>query len=475
MASDDHFETVNVAYNWFVRGFYSDEGNLIWRHHTDGEITRIPLYTFVLHGIMRLYYWCGVESLDTMMYGIRAAHALLSLVMVYSAYRLVELVTGERKWAVVAGLVMACHGLMPYLSVRALIEMVGGELLLLAFYWLYRYLERGEQRWLFWAGIMVGLAWMIRMQVVAAVLPVPFVLWWQARSVAAPIRFLAGGIVVLLSAGVTDYVIVGEWFGTVIGTLTAGHEEHYNTIFLIYPVVLLAFFLPPISILAAAACFSRAVWRRHKILILGVISFILVHMIVPNRQERFMLPIVGILGVLFVLAIRQQFKNKLWLSRWPRVLNMSLAVAGVLNLGLLVLFTANYGHRGLVEPLARVQQMSPRPRVVLISPERHQIYPLYYAGMPLVDNYWVRNWQELRDFLPGEPGQDLYLVYPPKKVDELRYRDSLELVAGGVEELFRVGPSVVDWTLHRLNPRHNPTHECVVYRRASPGGTGGAE
>ncbi|MBD3257609.1 hypothetical protein GF377_04185 [candidate division GN15 bacterium] len=470
MASDDHFETINVAYNWFLRGMFTDDGNLIWRHHTDGVITRFPLYTFALHGIMRVYHWFGVESLDTMMYGIRAVHAALSLILVYASYRIIELVTRNWRWAFGGGLIMAAHGLMPFLSVRQLIEMVSGECLILALLWVYRYLEERDQSRLFWAGVITAIGMLVRLQVAAAAIPVPFVLWWAERKTGPVVKFLFGGAAVMLLAGISDWLIVGEFLGTVLGTLGAGHEKLYDTIPLMYPLVLLAFFIPPFSILATIACFSRDVWRRHHVLILCTIVFIAAHMLIANRQERFMIPIVGPVCVLFVLALWHQFRRGGWLTRhrwlWPGSVGLSAAVSVLL----LVVFTANYGHKGLVEPFARVQGMNPRPRVIMVSPDKHQIYPLHYAGMPMVDQYWVRSWEELRRFEPRPGKPELYLLYPKRAEDLERYRDSVEAQVGPVVLAFRVGPSRVDWLLHALNPKHNPTHECFAYRPATGAG-----
>ena len=38
MASDDHFETVSVAYNWLQHGILSQEGLLRWGGHVPGEV-----------------------------------------------------------------------------------------------------------------------------------------------------------------------------------------------------------------------------------------------------------------------------------------------------------------------------------------------------------------------------------------------------------------------------------------------------
>ena len=472
MASDDHYDTIEVAYNWLSQGFYTDQGHLIWAHRLDGIIARFPLYTFSLHAIMRVYYWCGVEALDTMMYGIRAVHAAVSLILVYAVYRTVELVTRSNRWALAAGLIMAAHGVIPFLSVRALIEMVGGELLMLAVYWLYRYQEKGEERWLFWAGVMTGLAWMIRLQIAAAALPIPFLLWWQAKNLKTPLKYLAGGLIVFLLEGVIDYLVVGRWFGITFGSFNSWPQPMYNTIFLIYPAVLLVFYIPPFSILATVVCFNREVWRRHKLLILMIVSFVAVHMLFTNRQERFMIPLIGPLGTLFVLALWQHFQEGGWLTRHRLVWRTVIGISIVINLILLPVFTVNYSHKGLVEPFVRIQRLDPRPRVVMVSPDRHQLYAQHYAGIPLIDQVRINSWQDLDRYLPDASEEDYYLFYPQSEDKLSEYLSHVESRSGPLELVFTVGVSSIDWLLHIVNPSHNPLRRCWVYRRATGTSTG---
>ena len=66
MFSDDHYETVSVAYRWLQIGALNPDGLLTWGNTAPGDIARFPLFTLFLFGIMKLHRLFGVEMLDTM-------------------------------------------------------------------------------------------------------------------------------------------------------------------------------------------------------------------------------------------------------------------------------------------------------------------------------------------------------------------------------------------------------------------------
>ncbi|RKX21159.1 MAG: hypothetical protein DRP35_04870, partial [Candidatus Zixiibacteriota bacterium] len=182
MASDDHFETIAIAYDWLRYGVFNSDGLLAWAKNPPSELNRFPLYNLFLLGQMKILRFFGVVSLDNMMYFIRAIHAILSLIPVYIYYRLTLDITKSVRFALIAGLVGALHFGVPFLSVRNLIEVVGGHFWIVAIYAIYKYQFTKINNWLVIAGLLTGLAWMVRFQIALAVIPVPFLLWFQYRE-----------------------------------------------------------------------------------------------------------------------------------------------------------------------------------------------------------------------------------------------------------------------------------------------------
>lgn len=468
MASDDHFDTVRIAYYWLEQGIFGEDGYLTWAGRPGPEFTRFPLYVFTQYLVMWFNRVLGVDSLDHMMYSVRALHATLSLIAVWSVYAVIRRVSGSWKWAALGGLVMAAHFGLPFLSVRNLIEMVGGNLWIVALYCLYRYRDNPQDKWLLFAGIISGLGWMIRFQLLLAFLPVPLVLWYERRSLRPVFIYAAALCGMILLAGLVEWPLLGVPFTSAYNHLATGTQPMYNTSALIYVVVILGYFIPPLSLLLFFLAAKPSFVRQHRILVFTSLSFVLIHSVLAARQERYMIPIVPALVLLVILAlwhqrtIRGDFGIKRALFAGMVVFTI------VVNAALLAAFTMNYSHKGLVEPLVRIDEIyrSGKPVVLFVSPEKGRLYPTDYADLVRHQQVYVKKWEDLgaiADSRDGFARIDVALVYPEHDEDLSRYVDSLSDHLGPLRVLFTVEPSTVDRVLHALNPRYNPTNRSWVY------------
>ncbi len=472
MASDDHYETVSVAYYWLQHGFFSDQGWLLWHKAAEAIIARFPLYTFSLYVVMKGYLIAGIDDLDTMMYGIRIVHAGLSLISVYCVYRIVALVTKSRDWAFAAGLIMAAQFAMPFLAVRTLIEVVSGHFWMLALLFLYKYRPHGEDRWLLLAGLVTGLAWMIRFEIAFAAVAVPFVLWYEYRRLRPAVLYTAAVFFMLLISGVVDYYVIGQFAGSTISHIKQVITEPppYRTSFLLYPAVLLGFLLPPVSLIGFYLCGFKSFWRQHRVLFFSSLVFVVAHMLSASRQERYMLPIIPPLVVLLTLAVWYHFQHRGFFQRHRRLFNSVLGVAVVINMILLVPLTVNYGKRGVVEPLVRIEKIAVEPGcgVVFVTPEEGRIFPDQYGGFQPLRRGYIQCWGDMSrqaDINRQKPF-DFFILYPPERTDLPRYIDSLETHFGPLDEVCRIGASPLEWVLHFVNPRYNKRNEAWLFRRS---------
>ncbi|UCC43502.1 MAG: glycosyltransferase family 39 protein [Candidatus Zixiibacteriota bacterium] len=470
MASDDQYETVDVAYNWLRNGLWSPEGLLTWGGTVTREVSRFPLYTLFLYGIMKIYLAVGVDSLNTIMYGVRAVHAAISLVSVWAVFRVVEDTTRSRGWAAIAGLVTAAHFAMPFLSVRTLIEMVGGHLWVVAILLFYRYRDKPADLTLVLSGLIVGLAWVIRFQVALAAVAVPFVLWWEYRKLRPAVLFSAGVAAVVLISGVVDYFLLGSFADSTINYLRQSISEAtpYKSSPLIYPAVLLFFFIPPLSLAAFSLAAVPSYWKKHRMLIWTTLVFVVAHTLASNRQERFMITIIPTLIILLTLAVHHHWSNRGLLFRKRRLIKTVVYISAAINLLLLFPMTLNYAHRGKVEPLTRIEAEPVALRVIFIAPETGGIFPLYYGGYESPEYGHLLSWSDLSRFseLHSHRPYTHFIIYPPSAGDMPRYADTLTAYFGQLTESFHVGPSTVDYVLHLLNPEHNPTGEAWIYKPA---------
>ncbi len=472
MASDDHFQTVTVAYDWYLHGIGGCDGFLHWKNAPASTISRFPLYTLALDANMKIAHWFGAGTLDQLMYFVRARLALLSLFGVAAVYGIVLLGTGSKKWAMAAGLIMAAHFAMPFLAVRTLIEMAGGTVWVAGLFCYYYYKKQKTETWLILFGVLTGIAFMFRFELIFAFWIVPFMLWWQDRKLRAAVVYAATVLAMLIIAGLIDWYLIGTFMGSSINHVNQGLTEGpvYHSNFLLYIEVILAFFIPPLSLVAVIAACSKRFWNKHKVLIGSSLAFILVHTAIASRQERYMLPIVPAFAALLVLALYEHFSANGWLARSRKLFIGLVSFTVIVNLVLLVPLTINYGHKGLVEPLVKIQQMDRhKPGVLFVTPERYINFPYMYGGLGMTRRGYVYEWNQLDAAVAADTVKEAfnkyYLMYPIKPEELPEYVDSIESRFGPIEPVFHVGPSTVDWILHLLNPKFNHTNECWVYRR----------
>ncbi|MBI5266960.1 MAG: glycosyltransferase family 39 protein, partial [candidate division Zixibacteria bacterium] len=291
--NDDHFETVVISQDWLTSGLFGPDGLLHWLTQPASDITRFPLYTLFVYAIMKVESWLGIQSLDAMMYGVRLGHALISLLPVVFIFKTVKLVTRDDRWAVIGGLFAGLYFAAPFLGVRNLIEVVGGEIWLVALYGFYQYAHDKKARWLYFAGLLTGLAWMIRFQIAFAALPIPLVLWYEYRNLRPAIHYcVATGLMILL-AWTCDWIFLGRFAGSSLVNFNprALYDTIYNTIPGMYIVVLLGLFIPPMSLVLVWLAGRPSFVRKHRLLIFSTLSFVVFHWFLRNQQERFLFPI----------------------------------------------------------------------------------------------------------------------------------------------------------------------------------------
>lgn len=470
MASDDYFETVEVAYEWLTVSPWHEDGIRMWAHRPAQQQTRFPLYILSLYAIMKGGSALGLTDLDSIMYPIRALHALLSLLAVWAMFEIVLALTRSRTWAVVAGLVAAGFYVLPFLSVRNLIEMVGGNIWIVAILLLYRYRESGDVRRLWGAGVVAGLAWMIRFEIAFVVLPVPLLLWYQHRSLRPAAHFAGAVLAMVLAASVADFFLLNGFAASTISHLRQIINEPppYQTPHLLYLYVILGLFLPPLSVLILRLWVQRRAMVEHAVLWGSTAFFLVAHTLSPSRQERYLLPVLPALLLMTVVALWYHFRAGGYLFRSRRLGKSLLGLAMVMNVALLVPFSIDYGHKGVVEPFVRIARYGfAHPVVMVVSPESGGLYAWDYGGRGGVQREAVRSWPELEQFAERPGLRDsiaFYLLYPPSESQLPAYVDSLQARVGLIREEFHVRASLIDRVLHRLNPAHNPTKEVWVFR-----------
>ncbi|MFZ5627508.1 MAG: glycosyltransferase family 39 protein [Spirochaetota bacterium] len=310
------------------------------KHYQTGEqisteLYRLPILPKVFFAFLAPLKIGGVTDTTLLVSWGLFCLGLISLAGVWAFYQLVRQVMPGREKA--AGWLYAGHFLLPFFSTRAFQESLTLTTVPLALYFLY-HPARPPAR-LFLAGLFIGLTVIFRFQ--AAILAVTLFAYLcyevlrRKTSVRQLIAFVCGGLgALLLLVGLDlaegraalstplEYVRI-NFIGNVVSQSYGAAPWHT------YLTLLTVVFIPPFSFILLVP-FFRAM-RSDMLSTICLTVFLVLHSMIGNKLERFMLPIVPFF---FLLTLRG-----LWQSESSRPIKFAWRGFIVLNLLILVPIT----------------------------------------------------------------------------------------------------------------------------------------
>lgn len=456
---DDHFEVVEVAQRWL-------DGHRDWLGRTDS--LRGLLYPGAHWAVFWLARALGLEDPQAKMLIVRLLHAAWSMIVVVYGYRITERIADGEK-AKVAGLLLAAFWIAPWAAVHDLIEVACAPPLVLALWLLVRGDAGPRSRDAFLAGLWLGLAFALRFQTATLALGLGLVLLAQRRIRAG----LALGVGAALSAtalvGVTDWVGYGRPFSSFLAYVAYNRDPanvaaYPNGPWYQYVLTVLGVLVPPTSLLLAWGAIRA---RRLALLFWPALLFFAVHSLYPGKQERFIFPILPILLILGAVGAMELSREATFLRERPRLVRGLWGWFWAVNVLLLALYTANYSKRTRVEPLSWLREAGDARAVVVETSEPAAAYvPRFYLGdaVPVFTLPAARTVQSLESELgaAGGPAPSYVVMTGERDLDARLARLKGLCPAPDPVRTFR--PGVVDWLLHRMNPRHNVNLTARVYR-----------
>ncbi|MBV6404453.1 MAG: glycosyltransferase family 39 protein [Flavobacteriales bacterium] len=465
-AHDDHFLVIEAARSWVDEADYN-----AWLPWNQGPDATPSGHSFVYVGLHYLLFRAlaamGANDPEVNMVLVRLLHALWSLVAVRTGYRIALRLGGERvAWN--TGLWLALFYFMPFLAVRNLVEVVSIPLLMRAAWELLRE-ERPGARAVLMAGVWAGLAINIRFQTIFFAAGPGLVLLAQRRW-AHLLRYGAGVLLplVVLQGGI-DLFIWGRPFAEMTeyvrynldNTTTYFDQPWYN-----YLLLLAGMLLPPFSLAVLFGLFRRPrpwpVW-------LPVILFLAAHSWFPNKQERFLLPIVPLVLVLGLTSWEAFRAGSAWWQARPGLWRGVMRFTWALNLLLLVPITFTYSKRSRVDAMLALREGPPVHGFVVDDTVEHEPpwMPLYYLGrwevtqIPHADA--AEDLAGLIAGLPADRRPDAVLFIGREDLDARKAR--MTALLGPLEGVTVAEPGLVDRVVHWLNPV-NRNETITVMRTA---------
>jgi hypothetical protein len=466
---DDHFLIIEPAQAWAEGINYNN-----WLPGPHGA-SQPDGHSLLYSGIHFLFFFiCGLLHFDdpqSKMYVVRFFHAAFSLITIYWGYKLTLKLAGKGP-AKIAGILLSVLWLMPFLSVRNLVEVVCIPFMLMGLWYIYRAKENdGNKVFYLIAGIIMGVGFSVRFQTAIFISGTALALLMHRLWKPAIIFALGVFISIALFQGITDYFIWGSPFsevGEYIRYNIAAAHDYIKGPWYLYIMLLTGILIPPISIFLFIGFFRC--WKKHLLIFLPVFIFLLFHSVFPNKQERFILPILPFIIILGVIGWTDFVKQSKFWKKYPALLRSCWIFFWVINTIGLFAVTPMYSKKARVESMVYLSRYK---NINCILQE-----DIYHSGIPMLPQYYLGQWVGVGE-INSEQTQNVYsnrlkyiikkryphfvLFYGPENLQQ-RVEKVKEFLPGIVYET-TVSPGYIDDLLYRINPR-NTNQTIIIYRNS---------
>jgi hypothetical protein len=458
---DDHFLVIEPSQSW-VDG--SDEN--FWlpssgKGHPSGHSWFYPGLHYLFFLFLKFIH---INDPQIKMYFVRLIHAAFSLITVIFGYK-ITLQLSDKKTARTTGLLLAVLWFMPFLSVRNMVEIVCIPFMLYGT-WLFIKPQRKPLMNALFSGLIMGLGLSIRFQCVFFIIGFVLALLFMRKWKETIIYCIGVAISFVILQSCIDYIFWGYPFAEFFEYVTYNIHNAYTYItnpWYNYLILILGILIPPISIMLFFGFFRC--WRKQILLFLPSFIFLLFHSYFPNKQERFILPIVPFIIIAGMIGWNDFIATSKFWAKHTKLLRGFWIFFWTLNLIALPVITTTYSKRARVESMYYLSKY-PHIKYLLSEDSNHgktELVPLYYLMQWDVEVYEVK---------PEKPAKALDTIpqlYKPRFVlffgtEKLNRRiDSMKVYLPHLEYETTITPGFIDDLLYRMNP-HNANQTIVIYR-----------
>ena len=422
------------------------------------------VYPSIHYALFNLSEACGMHDPQTKMLFVRLLHAVYSLLVVVFGYKIAEVIS-NRETARKAGLVLALFWVLPFLSVRNLIEVVCIPPLMAGFY--YALTSRENLRNAFTAGLWLGLAFAFRYQtlLITGTVGLVFLFRKEYRAMMwCALGFLLSALVI---QGTADIFAWGYPFASFIEYVryNATHGEEYTTgPWYNYVLLLLGALLPPMSFFFLYGFLKN--WRKTLLIVAPVLVFFILHSYFPNKQERFILPVVPAILLLGIVGWEEHVRgSQFWLRHKTSVRRLWISFWAI-NVILLLPFSTFYSKKSRVEAMYSLYG-KPLGGLLLIGGKVGTSQPpFFYTGKYPVTFYEVNDEDRLAEVkaeLATSPVPVTHVIFYGTENLDQRVQHIETSFGLKLSLEIRTDPSFLDVVFYRLNPRHNKNEITFVY------------
>lgn len=464
---DDHFLVVEAAQSWVDGKDYNNWLPTFTRSVTEPTGHSL-LYPGLHYFLFQFLEFTGIFDPQIKMFVVRLLHAALSLTIVSMGYD-IALRAGGQKAARTAGLLLALLFFMPMMSVRNLVEFVCIPPLMYATWLVFKNDE--EKKWMpvFSAGLLLGIACSIRFQTIFFSTGFGLVLLLQKKWRDTFLLGLGMIVSLLFVQMATDMIIWHKPFQEMMAYVrynmanatTYGTQKWYNYILLLSGIL-----IPPVSLFLIYGYLKSS--KKHLLLFLPAFLFFVLHSSFPNKQERFILPVIPFIIILGAIGWESHVTTSNFWKERKKLLKACWIFFWCLNTIPLFVVSTAYSHRSRVEAMVYLSRQ-PDMRNFIVEESNHDYStqaPLFYLRK------WVSPWELTSIYTVDSVSSKLKTVPPGLRPNYVIFNqaDNIEQRVAAFRKTFpslrymtTIHPGFVDVVMHRLN-WHNANFTSYIYR-----------
>ena len=462
---DDHFLVIEASQSW-VDGTDYNRWLPSNASTPSGHSWFYVGLHYLLFSILKIIH---ITEPQTKMLIVRILHAFYSLSIVYFGYRIAEKLS-NKDTAKKTALLLATFWFMSFLSVRNLSEFVCVPPLFAGLWMIIRE-TKNKNKFIYYilAGLIIGISFSMRYQTLIFISGIGLALLMMRKwNEFAGITF---GVLlsIFIIQGITDTIIWGYPFAELKEYIQYNIDNAYNyetNKWYSYSLLIAGILIPPISFFMIFGFFKS--WKKHLILFLPTILFIIFHSYFPNKQERFILPAIPFvitLGLIGWYDFKEKSNfwnknNKLYKSFW--------IFFWIINLSLLPIISTMYSKKARVESMVYLSQYPNIGSILLEDSNRGS------AKMP--PQFYLKQWIRVYDITQENPAHNFKaFMQSSKKEDHPKFvlffndkniksrLDSIVAIFPKLQYETTIYPGFVDVVLYKLNPK-NANEIIYIYK-----------
>lgn len=463
---DDHFLIIESAQSW-ADG--TDYNNWLPGHGDSMPDGHSWFYSGLHYLLFRFFNFIGFTDPDLKMYVIRLLHGSFSIITVLLGYKITAHYSNKNT-ARIAGLLLAIMWFIPMFSVRNLVEVVCVPFLMYAT-WLIICAEKEKRSSLIiYAGLIAGLAFSIRFQSLFFIAGFGLTLLIQKKFKESLLFGICALICMTAIQGGIDTYIWGRPFAEFQEYVNYNLNNSYSYTTLPwynYFLTLGGLLLPPVSLFLLFGFFGN--WKKNVLLFLPSFIFLAFHSYFPNKQERFIFPMIPFVIILGMVGW-SEFRNnsKFWINH-PKLLRGCWMFFWILNTLPLLFVSISYSKRNRVEAMIYLQKKGDVKNIVIEDSNRDDFSmpPLFYLKK------WISPFSITKIYNYDSLDRDVdnvtidlrpnYVVFNQEENIEARV-DSFKKNFSELNFETKIEPGALDKVLHFLNPDNNENYTTTIYK-----------